>query len=320
MKAGTQNHLKMKRLQKMLGVPLYQAVGVLESLWLLCQDCCDDGRIGKYTDQEIADYLEWEGDATELQTCLLKSGWTDQDDAGRPAVHDWTEHCPEFIKERLRKREARRIKDLGIVRTGQARTSPDRTGQGRDKPPLVPSIPNQSQPNPTNPTTCGETEIPSSPPVPKGEPAVLEFPCDGTPNAWRLTPSQLDEWRTLFPSLDLLAECRSALAWVLASANRRKTARGMPKFLVGWFGRAQNANGRRYGSGGTESVPPRGAVPPSPQKIAEDRFYRAQVVIDRGRRQKKSDAEIESDLVAAGFDPREAYAAAPMTHEPKPTR
>ena len=168
--------------------------------------------------------------------------------------------------------------------------------------------------------TCGETEIPSSPPVPKGEPAVLEFPCDGTPNAWRLTPSQLDEWRTLFPSLDLLAECRSALAWVLASANRRKTARGMPKFLVGWFGRAQNANGRRYGSGGTESVPPRGAVPPSPQKIAEDRFYRAQVVIDRGRRQKKSDAEIESDLVAAGFDPREAYAAAPMTHEPKPTR
>lgn len=163
-------------------------------------------------------------------------------------------------------------------------------------------------------TTCGETEIPSSPPVPKGEPAVLEFPCDGTPNAWRLTPSQLDEWRTLFPSLDLLAECRSALAWVLASANRRKTARGMPKFLVGWFGRAQNANGRRYGSGGTESVPPRGAVPPSPQKIAEDRFYRAQVVIDRGRRQKKSDAEIDNDLVAAGFDPKEAYAAAPGNH------
>jgi hypothetical protein len=89
---------------------------------------------------------------------------------------------------------------------------------------------------------CGETAEPSSPPdEPAHEPAVLEFPCDGEPSTWRLMASQVAEWQTLFQSLDIVSECRSALAWVLADSARRKTARGMQKFLVGWFGRAQNS-------------------------------------------------------------------------------
>lgn len=94
--------------------------------------------------------------------------------------------------------------------------------------------------------SCGETDQPSQPPpIRVCEPAVLEFPCDGKPNAWRLTESQIALWKGLFPSLDILAECRAALAWVLADTTRRKTARGMPKFLVGWFGRTQNQTSRR---------------------------------------------------------------------------
>jgi hypothetical protein len=156
--------------------------------------------------------------------------------------------------------------------------------------------------------TCGETGIPSTPPVPNDEPAVLTFPCDGKPNAWLLTESQLANWRSLFPSLDLLAECRTALAWVLADTTRRKTARGMPKFLVGWFGRAQNGRRGQVASG---TVVRERDLPPTPRKIAEDRFYAAQKVIDRCRRERKSEAEINAALVAAGFDPKEAYAQAP---------
>lgn len=90
---------------------------------------------------------------------------------------------------------------------------------------------------------CVETGQPSSTPAvarTASEPAVMEFPCDGNPDAWRLMQSQVDEWQRLFPKLDVAAECRGALAWVLASPERRKTARGMPRFLVGWFGRATN--------------------------------------------------------------------------------
>lgn len=80
---------------------------------------------------------------------------------------------------------------------------------------------------------------------PQGESAILEFPCDGTPNVWKLTEQQAAEWAELFPSLDIVAQCRSALAWVKASKDRQKTFRGMPKFLVGWFSRSQDSGKHR---------------------------------------------------------------------------
>jgi hypothetical protein len=117
-------------------------------------------------------------------------------------------------------------------RTGEDRTRQERRGED---------------------TSCVETGQPSSTPAkaiaPGVEPAVLEFPCDGNPSAWRLTASQAAEWQRLFPSLDIVSECRAALAWVLADSSHRKTARGMLKFLVGWFGRSQDrGRGRANGS------------------------------------------------------------------------
>jgi hypothetical protein len=67
---------------------------------------------------------------------------------------------------------------------------------------------------------------------------VLAFPCDGSTRTWTLTDAQVQAWSEAYPSLDVLAECRKALVWV--QANRRKTARGMPAFLVGWLNRATN--------------------------------------------------------------------------------
>ena len=96
---------------------------------------------------------------------------------------------------------------------------------------------------------CPETKLlSSSGPAPPAEQSLLDFPCDGTPGVWSLTATQVAEWSKLFPSLDVLAECRKALAWVLASSDRRKTARGMRKYLVGWFGRVQDGgHGQRAG-------------------------------------------------------------------------
>lgn len=94
---------------------------------------------------------------------------------------------------------------------------------------------------------------PASAGVPAEKAAVLEFPCDGTPSAWCLSESQLSEWQRLFPALDVLGECRAALAWVLAVPDRRKTARGMLRFLVGWLGRSQN-NGRGGANGRSSGV------------------------------------------------------------------
>ena len=73
-------------------------------------------------------------------------------------------------------------------------------------------------------------------------PAVLIFPTVGAgAKTWELTEAQRAEWQGHYPGLDVLGECRKALAWV--RANQPKTARGMPAFLVGWLNRTTNRGG-----------------------------------------------------------------------------
>jgi hypothetical protein len=66
----------------------------------------------------------------------------------------------------------------------------------------------------------------------------LVFPIVGSdPRNWVLTETQVEAWEQLFPNVDVRSEARKALAWVLAHSDRRKTARGMTKFLTGWVSR-----------------------------------------------------------------------------------
>jgi hypothetical protein len=69
-----------------------------------------------------------------------------------------------------------------------------------------------------------------------GSRVVITFPTQGAFKEWQLTDEQIAEWQTLYPQIDVLAQCRMARAWV--DANHKKTSRGMKKFLVGWLNRA----------------------------------------------------------------------------------
>lgn len=74
------------------------------------------------------------------------------------------------------------------------------------------------------------------------EPALLSFPTIGTgPKTWSLRRADVTAWQEAYPGLDILGECRRALAWV--NANQAKTAKGMPAFLVNWFNRAVQRGG-----------------------------------------------------------------------------
>lgn len=72
------------------------------------------------------------------------------------------------------------------------------------------------------------------------KPPIYHFLCNGPVCSWALTQEQLDSWTPLYPGVDILGECGKALAWL--EANGRKTARGMPKFLVGWLNRSNDAH------------------------------------------------------------------------------
>lgn len=104
MKSGAKDHIKVKRLKRLLGIPLYQAVGILETLYQVCTQSADDGGIGRYCDSDIALELEWEDDPKKLIQALMDAGFIDECPVNRLAVHDWADHAPDFIKDRLRKR------------------------------------------------------------------------------------------------------------------------------------------------------------------------------------------------------------------------
>jgi hypothetical protein len=91
---------------------------------------------------------------------------------------------------------------------------------------------------------------------------------------WEPSQDQVDGWLRSFPNLDILSEALKALAWLEASPERRKTARGMPRFLVGWFSRAVNSNLRPLPQQAKSAVEPpqqRAVHEPSPEMLAAAR-------------------------------------------------
>jgi len=87
----------------------------------------------------------------------------------------------------------------------------------------------------------GVTTLASSPSA-KVINGALWYPILGPRKTWPLEQEQIDEWAKLYSGVDVMAECKKALAWVSAS-NLKKTERGMNRFLVNWLNRATDRGG-----------------------------------------------------------------------------
>lgn len=94
--------------------------------------------------------------------------------------------------------------------------------------------------------SCGEPLVAASPP----DDVFLTYECNGPAKEWTLTAAKVAEYQQSFPGIDVPAECRKAWQWGRDNPDRRKTARGMARFLGTWLGRAQDRAGRPAAGGG----------------------------------------------------------------------
>jgi hypothetical protein len=79
----------------------------------------------------------------------------------------------------------------------------------------------------------------SGAPPPRGE--VVFFPTVGKgAGLLAITVEQAQEWAKDFPAVDVLQALRSMRAWLMANPTKRKTARGIPAFVVRWLAKEQN--------------------------------------------------------------------------------
>lgn len=91
--------------------------------------------------------------------------------------------------------------------------------------------------------------------VSKEELTDLTFPCSGTgPDSWTLPKAKFAEYVESYPGLDIRTEMVRARQWVRDNPTRRKTAKGMTKFLNGWLDRSQNRGGGNGGPNTRQTV------------------------------------------------------------------
>lgn len=165
MKAGTLEKLKFKRLRSVLGLPDWQLVGVLESVWQATYHNAPAGDIGRLSNQDIAACIGWTDDPDTLVNALVETGWLDTDPIHRLLIHDWEEHCAAWLKANFA-RHGKQFAQPTEQLTEQLTEQPTKHAtkhaamQGSAKLP-----PNQAKPNLTNPrdTTVSKDAPPPFP-------------------------------------------------------------------------------------------------------------------------------------------------------------
>ena len=81
----------------------------------------------------------------------------------------------------------------------------------------------------------------------KKEPApepVISLPLNDK-SLYPVIQSQVDEWSGLYPAVNVMQELRKMAGWLDANPSKRKTKRGILRFVNGWLSREQDRGGSK---------------------------------------------------------------------------
>lgn len=84
----------------------------------------------------------------------------------------------------------------------------------------------------------------SSEPKNGSEPTVAWLPLN-TGKEYPIYQSAFEEWERLYPAVDVKQELNKMRGWCISNPTKRKTVRGINKFVNGWLSREQDRGGTR---------------------------------------------------------------------------
>ena len=226
-------HPKTKKLARLLGVSLPAAVGHLHYLWWWALDFAQDGLLDKYDNDDIADAMQWDGDADTLVSALISAGYIDETDDGL-AIHDWRDYAGKLIERRAKDRERKRAssENSGVPSTFRRNSDgTDEENDGNQSDSFV-TVPNRTIPNQTNSTVPNMTE----PHQPAGEPPLQER---RFAEFWKAYPKKVGKagcqkaWMKLKPTTELFDKIMETLTKQKASEQwQREGGRFIPNPLT----------------------------------------------------------------------------------------
>ena len=85
--------------------------------------------------------------------------------------------------------------------------------------------------------SCAEPETASTPPV------ILLPLNDGTD--YPVSEEQCQEWAGLYPAVDVIQQLRNMKGWLIGNPGRKKTKRGIVRYITGWLAREQDRCGAK---------------------------------------------------------------------------
>lgn len=90
----------------------------------------------------------------------------------------------------------------------------------------------------SNPNVCSEPQAASEP---EQEAAITLLLNTGA--EYPVTQGDIDEWQTLYPAVDVMQALRNMKGWCEANKAKRKTERGIRRFITSWLAREQDKGG-----------------------------------------------------------------------------
>lgn len=263
--SGLPQHHKLGRLARTLGSPRVHVGWSLVVLWSWAARNREDGNLDGLDADEIAEISDWEGDADAWLDALVKCKLVDENPDGQRTIHGWVERQPllkrrEWRSQTERDRSTSRSSDVHVTTTRRARGGHPQT----DRQTYIQTDRQKTK------NVCAVTSPSDITPPPD---SVIVFDCQGSPDRWHLTQTQIKTWQNIYPNLDVTAECHRARAWT--DAGRRKTAAGMKRFLVGWLNRSTDKGGAK-----PNGFNPNDPTPLTPQREREIRIAKLREDLD----------------------------------------
>jgi hypothetical protein len=178
---------------------------------------------------------------------MAKVGWLTEGkgEDGRPFIGfpKWENWLSKSAKARLQnsmnQRNARELKELEAAKAAKERHDSVTTLSLSDRDKTVTTVQKS-----TVEKKKEVTKVTSCPKPAKADPGPLAdhgFTLSNG-NLWRPTVAKIHEWQATFPVMDLDAQLRLAGQWLKDNPAKRKTEKGMHRFLFAWLERAQNSN------------------------------------------------------------------------------
>lgn len=90
----------------------------------------------------------------------------------------------------------------------------------------------------SNQNICSELQAASEP----SEPPVITLQLN-TGKEYPITQNDVNEWMELYPAVDVMQELRAMKGWCISNPTKRKTEKGIKRFVNSWLSKTQNNGG-----------------------------------------------------------------------------